>query len=87
MRNIGSFAEQLFFIIVDNQPRDWNRFVQGILSLQKIYKPDVINLACKRALAFDNYKYSTIKNICKNGLYNLPIDFSWKENLYAFTQN
>ena len=33
-----------------------------------------IDLACKRALAFEITEYSTVKNICKTGSYNLPID-------------
>lgn len=87
MREIGCFAEQIFFNIVDKQPRDWNRFVQGIISLQKTYNSNIIDLACKRALAFNVYQYSVIKNICKNGLYKLPVDFSWKGDAYAFSKN
>ena len=34
MAHIGIYTEQLFFLIVQNHPKDWNRTVQGILSLQ-----------------------------------------------------
>jgi len=49
---------------------------RGILSLKKKYDEQVINLACKRALEFSVYKYSTVKNICDKGLYD-----KGKENL------
>jgi len=84
MAKIGKYTEQLFFLIVQNYPKDWGRTVQGILSLRKTYPDKVIDLACKRALAFNVLKYSIIKNICHNGSYKLPLEFS-KEEVYATT--
>jgi len=84
MAHIGIYTEQLFFLIVQNHPKDWNRTVQGILSLQKTYPDEVIEAACKRALAFNVYHYSIIKNICHNGSYHLPLEFDFdKEGAYA----
>jgi len=82
MAKIGRYAEQLFFLIVQNHPKDWNRTVQGILSLQKTYPDKVIEAACRRALAFGVLRYSVIKNICHNGSYILPLEFD-KEGIYA----
>jgi len=76
MAQIGAYAEQLFFLVVKHQPRDWSRTVQGIVSLKKRYPANVIDLACKRALAYDVHQYSIIKNICHNGSYNMPVEFS-----------
>ena len=76
MAQIGAYAEQLFFLVVKHQPRDWSRTVQGIVSLKKSYPANVIDLACKRALAYDVHQYSIIKNICHNGSYNMPVEFS-----------
>lgn len=76
MAGIGEYAQQLFFLVVGHQPRDWTRTVQGILSLRKSYPAKVIDLACRRALAYDVYQYSIIKNICHNGSYNIPVEFN-----------
>lgn len=79
MKDIGSSAEQLFFLIIQNRPRDWSRTVQGILSLPKSYSRDVVNLACRRALAFEVYHYQIVKNICAKGSYLLPLESSLEE--------
>lgn len=76
MSNLGQYAEQMFFIIIKRQPDDWNRTVKGIINLSKKYPAEIVNLACKRALLFGVSKYSIIKNICKNGSYNLPVEFN-----------
>jgi len=82
MTHIGSYAEQLFFLVIKENPRDWGRTVQGILSLRKIYPDKVIEAACKRALSFGVVRYSVIKNICHNGSYLMPVEFE-KEVAYA----
>lgn len=74
MSNIGADAGKLFLLIVDNQPYNWNRTVQGILSLTKIYPSEIINLSCNRALAYNILEYRVIKNMCQNGSYALPIE-------------
>ena len=79
MSEIGPFAQQVFFIIVENAPQDWTRPVQGILSLLKSFPKEVVELACKRAIAFNACKYQVIKNICNNGAYNLPVEFDFQE--------
>lgn len=53
--------------------------IQGILSLRKNFPPEVIELSCKRAIAYDACKYSTIKNICQNGSYKLPLEFNFEQ--------
>ena len=77
---IGS--ETLLFLekLKKEKPRTWIQAFRGILSLKKNYDINIINLACKRALEFNIYEYSTVKNICKNGLYdkkkeNLSVDY------------
>lgn len=74
MAQIGNYAEQFFFSIRADQKAYWYNSVKGILSLTKTYPNDVINLSCKRALAYEALQYQTVKNICKKGLYNLPLD-------------
>ncbi|GAB4112276.1 MAG: hypothetical protein Kow00103_01190 [Candidatus Caldatribacteriota bacterium] len=82
MAKIGRYAEQLFFLIVQNHPKDWGKTVQGILSLRKNYPDKVIEAACRRALAFGVMRYSVIKNICHNDSYILLLEFD-KEVTYA----
>jgi transposase len=52
MAQIGTYSEQLFFLILKEHPRDWHRPVAGILSLAKRYPADIIEASCKRALAY-----------------------------------
>jgi transposase len=76
MAGVGPYAEQVFFIALEKQPKDWSRTVQGILSLTKTYPKEIVELACKRAMAFKVHNYQVIKRICLNGSYNLPLEFS-----------
>jgi len=87
MSEVGSYAEQVFFIVVQEHPADWTRTVQGILSLAKRYPKEVVNLACKRAIAFNACQYQIIKNICSNGSYNLPVEFNFEEVNHEYAQN
>ena len=79
MKEIGSYGEQLFFLIVQEQPKEWGRTVQGILSLPKDYPKEIVDLACRRAIVFKVFKYQIIKNILKTGSYNLPVEFDFEE--------
>lgn len=76
MNGIGNYAAQLFLLLLNQHPRDWNRTAQGILSLTKIYPKEIVNLACGRALAYNVVRYQMIKSICQNGTYQLPIEFN-----------
>jgi transposase len=79
MADLGRAAEQMFFAIIEDQPQVWGKPIRGILSLVKKYPKEIVNLACKRALAFKVYKYVTVKNICANGSYVLPVEFNIEE--------
>lgn len=76
MLAIGPYAGQLFSLIIQQRPTDWSRSVQGILALTKKYPSAIVERSCKRAVAYGIYQYQTIKNICANGSYNLPVDFT-----------
>jgi len=81
MSAIGAYAEQIFFMIIEKHPQDWSRSVQGILSLLKSYPKEIIDLACKRAIAFGIHQYQIVKRICLNGSYNLPCEFHNNEEI------
>jgi len=88
MAQIGEYAQQLFLFIIGKRPKDWSRPIQGILSLIKVYPKEIVNLACKRALAFNVCRYQIIKNICLTGSYRLPVEFNFKEeNNYEYAKN
>ena len=74
MAQIGTYSEQLFFLILKEHPRGWHRPVAGIIALKKQYSPKVIEASCQRALAYGITQYSVIKNICHNGSYLLPLE-------------
>ncbi len=76
MEFIGQSASMLFGMILEKEPYNWYRTVSGILNLQKFYSKEVVELSCKRALSFGIIGYKKIKNICKTGSYNLPLDRS-----------
>ncbi len=76
MKEIGQYAEQMFFFMLEKNPVNWSRPVKGILSLNKQYTSCIIDMACKRAIAYNVHEYRTIKNICQNGSYSLPIEFN-----------
>lgn len=73
MKQIGADAGRMFLALVASYPNCWNRPTQGILSLTKFFPKEIVNLACRRALAFNVIEYSTIRNICNNGSYKLPM--------------
>lgn len=81
MKNIGTDASKLFLLLVAEHPYHWSKTTQGILSLTKEFPKEIVNLACRRALAFNVTQYQTIKRICANGSYNLPLDRSYNEYL------
>jgi hypothetical protein len=87
MIKVGNYAEQLFFLIINEKPNEWMRTIQGILSLNKSYPEEILNLACKRALAYNISQYRTIKNICSTGSYNLPVEFTIEEQNYEYVKN
>lgn len=82
MAGVGTYVEQMFFFILKQQKNCWQRPVSGILSLSQKHSSEVVNLACKRALSYQVSSYQTIKNICENGSYKLPIEF--KEESYEY---
>lgn len=74
MTQLGHAAEQLFLKLLQTQPHHWHQSVRGILSLQQDFSPEIINLACQRALNYGALGYRQIKSIGQKGCYVLPID-------------
>jgi hypothetical protein len=85
MSQIGIYAEKIFFLAKKNQPNYWYKTVKGILSLVDKYTADIVELSCKRALAYEVCEYQRIKSICSSGAYTLPIEF--QEVNYEYSKN
>lgn len=74
MSDAGHYVGEFYQLLIEQQPYTWYRTAKGVLSLKKEYSETILNLACKRALAFNTTSYRRLKNICAQGSYNLPID-------------
>ncbi len=73
MEKAAEFGKETVLLlqkIKKEKPRTWIQTIRGVFSLKKKYDIDIINLACKRALEYQVHEYSTVKNICENGLYD-----------------
>lgn len=69
LQQIGPDAEAFFEALEAKEPRHWQAKVRGIIKLSQEYEPQVVNLACKRALHYHALTYQAVKNICQKGLY------------------
>ena len=58
--------------ILQNQKVYWFKTIQGILSLEKSYTKEIVELACKRALAFQVFEY--LYNLNWTVSQNVPDD-------------
>lgn len=74
MLEIGPNALEFFHKVLEKNQNHRGKPIYGILKLKDKFGNEVIETACKRALAFGSIKYQTIKNICEKGLYEQPVD-------------
>lgn len=65
---VGFYCHLLVERLFENGILERLRAAQGILRLRKPYGDDRLNAACKRALAFENIGYGSVKTILKKGL-------------------
>jgi hypothetical protein len=70
---VGPYCAKLFNQVVTSQPKHWTRTVKGILSLTKFYSAQTVEASCQRALVYGIAEYQTVKRICKNAAYALPL--------------
>ena len=71
----------------------WYDYMKGVISLSKCYTHQEINLACKRAITYNNISYRTVKNILDNKLHVQeqeslpPVSFGgWGHELSQYDQ-
>jgi len=70
---VGPYCAKLFDQAVAEKPKHWGRTIKGILSLTNFYSIQTVEASCKRALAYGIAEYQTVKRICKNAAYALPL--------------
>ena len=71
---VGPYCAKLFSQAVAQKPKHWGRTIKGILSLTNFYSNDTVEASCRRALAYGIAEYQTVKAICKNAAYALPVE-------------
>jgi transposase len=64
---IGSGTADVVERLLGDRPLDRLRGAQGIVALARKHGKERLEKACLRALAFDDIRYSTIRNILRNG--------------------
>lgn len=73
-RRIGDHTGELVEQLLAEKPMDRLRSAQGVLRLAKRYGKDRLELACRRALLFDELRYRAVKGILEKGLEAREVD-------------
>lgn len=85
----GSEVAAFLLALQEHQPYHWRDMINGICALTRSYEKELINQACRRALAYQAYSYRAVKNICQKGLADLsentdPVDTSLPAGMGGF---
>jgi transposase len=64
--NTYKFLQQ----VKNEKPYQWHRIMSGIFHLQYAYSKEIVDKACNRALQHKAISFLSVKNICKNNLYD-----------------
>lgn len=65
---VGQYCHALIERLFDDKILERLRATQGIMGLRKTYGDARLDAACKRALAFENVGYGSVKKILEKGL-------------------
>ncbi len=79
-KKIGTYAYTMIDRLLNEGPLRDLRSVQNIIRLKKKYSIDRIEAACQRSINFNNYTYSSIKNILELKLEN---NMEWTEEIQS----
>ena len=71
---IGESCLEFITELLGDKVLDRLRAAQGVLRLAKKYGAKRLENACRRAVAYDNIRYHTVKKILEHGLDQLPMD-------------
>jgi hypothetical protein len=70
---IGPQCKALIRELFSDHVLDNLRAAQGVIRLGKTYGPSRLEAACRRALAYDNPRYRTVKTILEKGLDQIDL--------------
>ncbi len=70
---VGASTAEFIDRLLGERPLDRLRSAQGVLKLQHRYGSPRLEAACRRALAFDELRYHTVKSILNKGLDLEPV--------------
>lgn len=73
---IGEFCAEFMTELLGDKVLERLRAAQGVLRLAKKFGAKRLDNACRRALAYDNIRYHTVKKILEHGLDQLPLEES-----------
>lgn len=71
--DVGAFTAEFIDRLLGERPLDRLRSAQGVLKLQHRFGASRLEAACRRALAFDELRYHTVKGILRKGLDLEPV--------------
>lgn len=71
--DIGEYCQQAIQKLLTDSVIDYLRAAQNVVGLRKKFGDERLELACKRALAFQSIHYKTIKSILEAGVENEPL--------------
>ena len=68
----GSHTHNFLTQLKQDKPWHWLKIMQGVFNLELQYSAQIVDNACKRALEYQVINYASVRNICKNRLYDIP---------------
>jgi transposase len=83
----GTYYYNFLIKLKEQKPFNWQRIIQGIFNLQQAYSIEIVNMACKRALLYNAFSYTSVRNICKNNIYDKPLESLSVNNVSGFAHN
>lgn len=69
-KDFGIHTHEFLKQVQNEKPYQWQRIMAGIFHLQHLYSKEIVEKACVRALDYKVISYTSVKNICKNNLYD-----------------
>lgn len=69
-KDFGANTFEFLKQVKSEKPHQWQRIMDGVFHLQHNYSKEIVDKACLRALDYKVISYLSVKNICKNNLYD-----------------
>lgn len=83
----GTYTYNFLIKLKEQKPFNWQQIMRGVFNLQNKYSIDIVNCACKRAFLYNTFSYTSVHNICKNNLYDKPLESLSVNNVSGFAHD